>query len=99
MKCWTNELSWATPTAYDRIMSCQVVALGVLIFWFVLALLLCACMCRRRGIFAGRRRRDRGDHSALLSHDPGDTYSDGDTTGGSSEEEEEDTKQVKIASA
>lgn len=86
-RCWTNELEWASPTAYDRIMSCQLVAFGVLIFWLLIALMLCGCMCKGRGVFSGTPPRRRGGRTLLSTST--DQYCDDDDedTGGSSADE------------
>ena len=50
-RCWTNEEQWRSPTAYDRLMSCQIVAFGVLLFWVIVGLMICSCVCRQKNYF------------------------------------------------
>ena len=91
-RCWSNEESWRSPSAYDQLMSCQLVAAGVLIFWFVLAMFLCACVCRHSNFFTAKEKQMLHeilgeDSSSLLDSeavapysDEGDVQSDGNTS-------------------
>lgn len=44
--CWSNEVTWASPTAYDWILSCRMVAVGSLVFWTLAVCIVCACLAR-----------------------------------------------------
>ena len=45
-RCWTNEATWATPTAYEWLLSCRLVAIGSLLFWSLAVCFVCFCLCR-----------------------------------------------------
>lgn len=57
-RCWTNEASWRSPSAYEQLMSCQLVAAGVLVFWFVVAAIMCVCLCRHHTCCSQHAERD-----------------------------------------
>lgn len=45
-RCWTNEHIWSTPSPLEQLISCQVVAIVVLVFWSVVGCTLCVCLRR-----------------------------------------------------
>ena len=47
-RCWTNEAQWASPTAYEFLLSCRLVAIGSLVFWTIAACSVCFCIFRMR---------------------------------------------------
>lgn len=90
-RCSTNKATWEHPSPYDKLMSCQLVAAGVLVFWALSAVFLCCCMFRfrnegkpsgteKRRLLARRRMQTR------QYRDDAEAVTDGETSGSESGE-------------
>lgn len=77
--CWTNEHIWGSPTAIERILSCEYVAVSILVFWFFVACIMCACLVYNRRFFSPRQRFEIGEERILLEEESlelPETYTD-----------------------
>ena len=80
-RCWTNEHIWSTPSPLEQLVSCEVVAIVVLVFWSLAGCMICVCM--RRVIWAQplQQKRPRfviGEEVELLTAASRTTYKDND---------------------
>jgi len=79
-RCWTNEHIWGSPTPLEQLISCEIVALAVLIFWISVGCVLCVCMRRNLPLFQYHTHEQKCNHiviaeeSGLLDSDDDDGH-------------------------
>ena len=81
-RCWTNEHIWGSPSPLEQLISCEIVAIAVLVFWISVGCVLCVCLRRNLPLFQYHNHERKCNHiviaeeSGLLDSDDDGPYVD-----------------------